>query len=272
MGDSVAEGTVLEWHKQEGDTVAADETIVEISTDKVDAEVPAPVAGTVAGSSRPRGHGRRSAPCSPRSRPATANGTAAQRRSRRSTARPARAARRRPSAEVAAARGPRDRRDRHADRRRVGHRGHDPRVVGEGRRRGRRRRHGRRDLDRQGRHGAARARGGTITEILAGEGDTVNVGQVIGAHDRRRDRDAAARARPAPARGAGGGAARRARRQRRQRQRLRRSPGASPPPRASTGRASPAPPAAAGSPRPTCSPPATAPPANGAAPAPPARR
>src|SRR5581483_771135 len=47
MGDSVAEGTVLEWHKQVGDTVAADETLVEISTDKVDAEVPAPVAGTV---------------------------------------------------------------------------------------------------------------------------------------------------------------------------------------------------------------------------------
>ena len=47
MGDSVSEGTVLEWHKQEGDTVAADETVVEISTDKVDAEVPAPVAGTV---------------------------------------------------------------------------------------------------------------------------------------------------------------------------------------------------------------------------------
>jgi len=47
MGDSVSEGTVLEWHKQEGDTVAADETIVEISTDKVDAEVPSPVSGTV---------------------------------------------------------------------------------------------------------------------------------------------------------------------------------------------------------------------------------
>ncbi len=47
MGDSVAEGTVLEWHKQEGDTIAADETLVEISTDKVDAEVPSPVAGTV---------------------------------------------------------------------------------------------------------------------------------------------------------------------------------------------------------------------------------
>src|ERR1700720_3857090 len=47
MGDSVVEGTVLEWHKQEGDSIAVDETLVEISTDKVDAEVPAPVAGTV---------------------------------------------------------------------------------------------------------------------------------------------------------------------------------------------------------------------------------
>ena len=47
MGDSVAEGTVLEWHKHEGDTVVADETLVEISTDKVDAEVPSPVSGTV---------------------------------------------------------------------------------------------------------------------------------------------------------------------------------------------------------------------------------
>ena len=42
MGDSVTEGTVLEWHKQEGDTVAEDEVLVEISTDKVDAEVPSP--------------------------------------------------------------------------------------------------------------------------------------------------------------------------------------------------------------------------------------
>src|SRR3954467_11304889 len=47
MGDSVSEGTILEWHKQEGDHVSEDETIVEISTDKVDAEVPAPAAGTV---------------------------------------------------------------------------------------------------------------------------------------------------------------------------------------------------------------------------------
>ncbi len=47
MGDSVAEGTILEWHKNEGDSVQADETLVEISTDKVDAEVPAGVSGTV---------------------------------------------------------------------------------------------------------------------------------------------------------------------------------------------------------------------------------
>jgi len=47
MGDSVSEGTVLEWHKGEGDSVSADETLVEISTDKVDAEVPAPIDGTV---------------------------------------------------------------------------------------------------------------------------------------------------------------------------------------------------------------------------------
>jgi 2-oxoglutarate dehydrogenase E1 component len=47
MGDSVSEGTILEWHKQEGDQVSQDETLVEISTDKVDAEVPAPTTGTV---------------------------------------------------------------------------------------------------------------------------------------------------------------------------------------------------------------------------------
>src|SRR5919198_1148143 len=48
MGESVTEGTVLEWHKQEGDRVEADEVLVEVSTDKVDAEVPAPASGTVA--------------------------------------------------------------------------------------------------------------------------------------------------------------------------------------------------------------------------------
>jgi multifunctional 2-oxoglutarate metabolism enzyme len=45
MGESVSEGTILTWHKQEGDWVEKDDTIVEVSTDKVDAEVPAPAAG-----------------------------------------------------------------------------------------------------------------------------------------------------------------------------------------------------------------------------------
>ena len=48
MGESVTEGTILEWHKTVGDPVEADEAIVEVSTDKVDTEVPAPVSGTVA--------------------------------------------------------------------------------------------------------------------------------------------------------------------------------------------------------------------------------
>ena len=47
MGVSVSEGTVIAWRKQVGETVKADETIVEISTDKVDTEVPSPAAGTV---------------------------------------------------------------------------------------------------------------------------------------------------------------------------------------------------------------------------------
>ena len=45
MGVSVAEGTVVEWRKQRGDWVEADETICEISTDKIDTEVPSPASG-----------------------------------------------------------------------------------------------------------------------------------------------------------------------------------------------------------------------------------
>src|ERR1700749_1687169 len=55
MGDSVAEGTVLEGHKHEGDQVAADETLVEISTDKVDAEVPSPASGRLVKIHAPEG-------------------------------------------------------------------------------------------------------------------------------------------------------------------------------------------------------------------------
>lgn len=47
MGESIAEGTVSKWLKQVGDTVERDEPILEISTDKVDAEIPSPQSGTL---------------------------------------------------------------------------------------------------------------------------------------------------------------------------------------------------------------------------------
>jgi pyruvate dehydrogenase E2 component (dihydrolipoamide acetyltransferase) len=47
LGESVTEGTITRWFKQVGDTVAEDEALFEVSTDKVDSEVPSPVAGVV---------------------------------------------------------------------------------------------------------------------------------------------------------------------------------------------------------------------------------
>ncbi|MFC5267893.1 2-oxoglutarate dehydrogenase, E2 component, dihydrolipoamide succinyltransferase [Kribbella qitaiheensis] len=47
LGESVTEGTVTRWLKQVGDTVAVDEPLLEVSTDKVDTEIPSPVAGTL---------------------------------------------------------------------------------------------------------------------------------------------------------------------------------------------------------------------------------
>ena len=47
LGETVTEGTILRWVKQVGDSIATDEVLVEISTDKVDTEVPSPVSGTV---------------------------------------------------------------------------------------------------------------------------------------------------------------------------------------------------------------------------------
>jgi pyruvate dehydrogenase E2 component (dihydrolipoamide acetyltransferase) len=47
LGESVTEGTVTRWLKQVGETVEADEPLLEVSTDKVDTEIPSPVAGTV---------------------------------------------------------------------------------------------------------------------------------------------------------------------------------------------------------------------------------
>src|SRR3989440_11143745 len=48
MGVSVAEGTIVAWRVEVGDRIEADATICEISTDKIDTEVPAPVSGIVA--------------------------------------------------------------------------------------------------------------------------------------------------------------------------------------------------------------------------------
>ncbi|HRP88774.1 MAG TPA: dihydrolipoamide acetyltransferase family protein [Edaphocola sp.] len=47
MGESIMEATVLKWHKNPGDTVKLDETVLDIATDKVDSEVPSTAAGTV---------------------------------------------------------------------------------------------------------------------------------------------------------------------------------------------------------------------------------
>lgn len=47
MGESITEGTILTWHKKPGDTIEVDETIVEVSTDKVDTEIPSPESGTI---------------------------------------------------------------------------------------------------------------------------------------------------------------------------------------------------------------------------------
>jgi 2-oxoisovalerate dehydrogenase E2 component (dihydrolipoyl transacylase) len=55
LGESVAEGIIGKWLKQEGDTVAKDEPIVEIVTDKVNAEIPSPVAGVLQKISAPEG-------------------------------------------------------------------------------------------------------------------------------------------------------------------------------------------------------------------------
>jgi 2-oxoglutarate dehydrogenase complex dihydrolipoamide succinyltransferase (E2) component len=48
MGESIAEGTIVKWHKKVGDHVKRDETLLEISTDKVDSEIPSPAEGVLA--------------------------------------------------------------------------------------------------------------------------------------------------------------------------------------------------------------------------------
>ena len=64
LGETVTEGTITRWFKQVGDQVAEDEPLFEVSTDKVDSEVPSPVSGTLSEIVR-RARRSRSAPCSP---------------------------------------------------------------------------------------------------------------------------------------------------------------------------------------------------------------
>src|SRR5688572_29279052 len=47
MGESIMEATILKWHKQPGEEIKMDETLLEIATDKVDSEVPSTAAGVV---------------------------------------------------------------------------------------------------------------------------------------------------------------------------------------------------------------------------------
>lgn len=55
MGESVSEGTIIKWHKKEGDQVKLDEIIFEISTDKVDTEIPSPASGVLKKINTPEG-------------------------------------------------------------------------------------------------------------------------------------------------------------------------------------------------------------------------
>ena len=83
MGVSVSEGTITKWLKQEGESVEADEPLLEISTDKIDTEVPSPGVGHGDADPRPGGRdGRRRARSWPRSaeRRRPVGGSAARRR------------------------------------------------------------------------------------------------------------------------------------------------------------------------------------------------
>ena len=188
LGESVTEGTVTRWLKQEGDTVEVDEPLLEVSTDKVDTEIPSPAAGVltkivaqeddtveVGGELGRDRRGRR------RAAAATAAGRRGPppRRSRPSaeprSQKPAAGTRR------AAGAGRRSRRNRHpspsreagrqvvrrrgdlgddARAGRVGHRGHRDALAEEGRRQCRGRRAAGRGVHRQGRHRDPVAGGG----------------------------------------------------------------------------------------------------------------
>ena len=55
MGESITNGTITKWHKAAGDMVEIDETLLEISTDKVESEIPSPIAGKIVEIKYPEG-------------------------------------------------------------------------------------------------------------------------------------------------------------------------------------------------------------------------
>ena len=65
MGESIAEGTIVRWIKKVGDTVERDEPLFEISTDKVDAEIPSPAPASSPRSGRRKARRSRSTPSWP---------------------------------------------------------------------------------------------------------------------------------------------------------------------------------------------------------------
>ena len=172
LGESVTEGTVTRWLKQEGDTVELDEPLLEVSTDKVDTEIPSPAAGVLtkivaqeddtvevggelavigdAGEDAGGGDGEAPAAEQPAEEEKPAEEPAAQ--PEPAAEEPASAE---PEARAEACRQVVGRRgDLGADARtrRVGHRGHGDPVAEEGRRQRRGRRAAGRGVHRQGRH------------------------------------------------------------------------------------------------------------------------
>ena len=193
LGESVTEGTVTRWLKQEGDTVEVDEPLLEVSTDKVDTEIPSPAAGVLtkivaqeddtvgsAASSR-----RSARPAKRRQPHRTGTGPeppAAEPAGARAGARRSGPARTRAAAPApAGATGPPpagggSHAGPDARARRVGHRGNRHPVAEEGRRRSRSTIPGR-GVHRQGRH----------RDPVAGRGDTA-VNHRRGGRRRRRGR------------------------------------------------------------------------------------
>ena len=177
LGESVTEGTVTRWLKQEGDTVEVDEPLLEVSTDKVDTEIPSPAAGVltkivaqeddtveVGGELAVIGDAGRVAVGAARGRRRTNPPSPSRHRSRSRTAEPepsrSRQAEPEPGAPAASEQGGGGDRGGDARTRRVRHRRHGHPLAEEGRRRGRGGRAARRGLHRQGRHRDSVAGGG----------------------------------------------------------------------------------------------------------------